>query len=163
MHYLRAWNDDTLDLVAPLRPLTIVERFWVKVETGEPDECWLWQASRDPMGYGRFNASPGRLPSTLAHRIAYTWTIGPIPNDLVLDHLCRTPSCVNPYHLDLVTHGENTRRGVAGERNRNKTHCIRGHAFDAENTLHTRDGRRACRTCRRDRLAAIRTRQEQAA
>lgn len=148
-HYLRAWNDGTLDLVAPLP--NAQRRFWAKVDRRGPDECWPWIASRDPLGYGRFNADDAVLPSTLAHRIAYTWLIGPIPDGLCLDHLCRNPPCVNPAHLEPVTLAENTRRGAAGLYNRVKTHCKHGHPFDDENTLVCRDGRRSCRTCRRGR------------
>jgi hypothetical protein len=144
-HYLRAWNDGTLDLVAPLR--TPAQRFWAKVDRDHPSGCWLWTASTDPAGYGRFSTNEIALPSTLAHRIAYTWIEGEIPEGLVLDHLCRTPACVNPAHLDPVSHGENTRRGVRW--NSHKTKCKHGHPFDEANTYVHANGKRSCRICRR--------------
>ncbi len=141
-HYLRAWTDGTLDLVAPLR-LDLKDRFWDKVD--KTDTCWLWTAYRDQLGYGHFNAREP-LPSTLAHRIAYSWLVGPIPAGLVLDHLCREPSCVRPDHLEPVLATENTRRGLPGFYNAAKTHCKAGHPFDVENTIHY-GGKRACRKC----------------
>jgi hypothetical protein len=145
-HYLRAWNDGTLDLVAALPGPR--ERFWSKVAVPQGgDGCWMWTASRCREGYGRFNADDADLPSTLAHRIAYTWLVGPIPEGLTLDHLCRNTSCVNPDHLEPVTAAENSRR--AGNWNRGKTHCTHGHEFTTTNTYMAPDGRRACRECRR--------------
>jgi len=104
-------------------------------------------ASRCSEGYGRFNANDITLPSTLAHRIAYTWLVGPIPPAMTLDHLCRNTSCVNPAHLEVVTSAENSRRAVKW--NRGKLHCMHGHSFDEANTYKTPDGRRACKTCLR--------------
>jgi hypothetical protein len=145
-HYLRAWNDGTLDLVAALPGPK--ERFWTKVVVPrDGDGCWEWTASRCREGYGRFNANDINLPSTLAHRIAYTWLVGPIPDGMTLDHLCRNTGCVNPDHLEVVTASENSRRAVPW--NRCKTHCIHGHPFDEENTYVTPVGKRVCRECRR--------------
>lgn len=114
LHYLRAWNDGTLDLVAPLPGA--MRRFWAKVDKNAPDGCWIWTASTCHEGYGRFNANDIDLPSTLAHRIAYTWLVGPIPAGLTLDHLCFVTNCVNPEHLEPVTNGENVRRAVERRR-----------------------------------------------
>ena len=99
---------------------SIEERFWVKVEF--TDSCWWWLASANQAGYGSFWLS-GRL--VRAHRWAYTYFNGPIPPDRELDHLCRNPPCVNPAHLEVVTHRENGLRGLTpslssaryGERN----------------------------------------------
>jgi hypothetical protein len=99
-----------------------------------------------------------------AHRYAYEQLVGPIPEGLVLDHLCRNRLCINPLHLEPVTIGENIRRGAfdrAGKITGSKTHCANGHPFDEENTrqfeYHVK-GRtgpaRACRACARQRALA---------
>ena len=84
----------------------------------------------------------------LAHRLAYEHWRGLIPPALVLDHLCRNPSCVNPNHLEAVPQIENLRRGhnVVSNRRREQTHCKRGHPFDEANT-YVRHGCRNCRAC----------------
>lgn len=87
------------------------ERFWAKVKVGDPDWCWEWTGNRLPSGYGYFtdtSASPYR--KAYAHRRAYELTVGPIPSDLEVDHLCNTPYCANPRHIELVTRSENVRR-----------------------------------------------------
>lgn len=120
-------------------------RFWEKVDVRGPDECWIWQASRDGCGYGMFKSER----STRAHQWAYMSTVGPIPEGLVLDHLCRTPSCVNPAHLEPVTNQENLSRGW-GRRLRNgmATECINGHAYTPENTYtHPVSEQKVCKTC----------------
>ena len=124
-------------------------RFWSKVDTDgstvHPDlgKCWLWRASRDRSGYGRFKAATGVVG---AHRVAYELLVGPIPDGLTLDHLCRVRHCVNPEHLEPVTHRENTLRGTGPTaENARKTHCLRGHALT--------HGRR-CMTCARNRSKA---------
>ena len=81
-----------------------------------------------------------------AHRFAYELLIGPIPDGLQIDHLCRVPLCVNVAHLEPVTNRVNTVRGKAGLRQRTKTHCPRGHAYDAANTRLYKGGR-YCRAC----------------
>lgn len=139
---------------------SLAERFWVKVQPAAADECWIWQAARTH-GYGRFWDGSRLQP---AHRIAFEMLRGDIPPGLVLDHLCRTPPCVNPYHLDVVTRGENVRRGEAGANMRAKTHCPSGHPYDETNTRLSPSGARYCRTCRRLRTeAATRERRRLAA
>ncbi len=71
-----------------------------------------------------------------AHRVIYEWIKGSIPEGLELDHLCRDRSCVNPWHLEPVTHLENIRRGLGGQNSRAKIHCPQGHPYDEENTWH---------------------------
>lgn len=126
--------------------------FWALVDSsGGPGACWLWRG-RFRNGYGAFSIRHFDFP---AHRIAYTLCMGPIPEGLELDHVrargCTSKTCVNPAHLEAVTHRENCMRstGVATI-NARKTHCINGHAFTPENTRmefsrgHTK---RACRAC----------------
>ena len=121
-------------------------RFWSKVARNDADGCWLWSAGRDPKGYGQFQHD-GR--SRRAHRVAYELAVGPIPDGLVLDHLCSNPPCVNPAHLEPVTQRENLLRssrtitGILAA----KTHCKHGHPFDKENTYHDPNGRRRCLIC----------------
>lgn len=105
-------------------------------------ECWIWTGDVNPVnGYGQFSV---RRRTYRAHRLAWQLWRGPIPDGLFLDHLCRVRRCVNPAHLEPVTHDENMRRSAWAT----KTHCIHGHPFDEENTLYRRPNKRG-RTCRR--------------
>ena len=124
--------------------LTLEEKFWDKVNKTET--CWLWTASVNNRGYGQFNtAKLGKKGMSYAHRVSYQLSVGPIPEGLVLDHLCRVIICVNPDHLEIVTQRENSLRGLNG---RMKTHCINGHEFDEKNTYYRKDtGARLCRRC----------------
>ncbi len=131
-----------------------IERFSPKWEMstehdydGEP--CWEWFACKDKDGYGLFRAERKTLQ---AHRWSYEHYVGLIPDGLELDHLCRNQSCVNPEHLEAVTHRENIRRGKVGYNNFNsqKTRCHQGHLFDEANTYVSPGGKRECRTCRRE-------------
>jgi hypothetical protein len=99
---------------------------------------------------GQPNRYAGRVRQ--AHRFAWELLRGAIPDGLTLDHLCRNRRCVNPDHLEPVTAVENTMRGQAPHAiNARKTHCLRGHAFDEENTYVRSDGARICRACVRAR------------
>jgi hypothetical protein len=88
---------------------TAEERFWIKVERGQADECWTWIASTDQNGYGLFH--DGR--QCKAHRWAYEQAHGPIPGGMTIDHTCRNRSCVNVAHMQVVTLVENIRRRYA--------------------------------------------------
>jgi HNH endonuclease len=130
--------------------------FWSKVDRSDIDGCWPWTACLDSYGYGQFGFSPpGKNATVKAHRLAYTVLRGPVPPGQTLDHTCRVRHCVNPAHLEPVTRRENTMRSPIAPAaiNAAKTHCHRGHPFNAENT-HIAvwpDGfrRRVCRACRR--------------
>lgn len=129
--------------------MIILERFQDKYIPDPNSGCWLWTAYCDPKGYGRFRLR-GRIVG--AHRASYEIFVGPIPDGLYIDHLCRVRSCVNPAHMELVTNQENIRRGEAGKatgiRQRAKTHCPSGHPYNEENTYqHTRS--RQCRECKK--------------
>ena len=110
----------------------------------DKDSCWLWLGCKSS-GYGQLAAHGGRL--IYAHRLSYELAQGPIPEGLQIDHLCRTPACVRPDHLEAVTPRENTMRGDTPARlNLQKTHCPYGHAYDERNTCRIR-GERRCRAC----------------
>lgn len=131
------------------------ERFWAKVD--KTGVCWLWTASVRRGGYGQFwSARAGRIVG--AHRWAYEEMVGPIPDGLYLDHLCRNPRCVNPEHLEPVTNGENLRRGVNPIAvNAAKTHCPQGHPLSGDNLRVIAGGRR-CLECDRRRTRDARRR-----
>lgn len=121
------------------------ERLWGPAVAG-PFGCVIWTGStQHHRGYGRM--SVGGVPR-YTHALAYEELVGPIPDGLVLDHLCRRPACINPFHLEPVTRGENTRRGVGPTAvNAEKTRCVNGHEFTPENTIARPKGRRGCRAC----------------
>lgn len=122
-----------------------MKRFWDKVKITSPHGCWEWTAYKDKYGYGEFwlNGKTKR-----AHGVAYELFNGPIPEGLEPDHLCRNPGCVNPLHLEAVTHKENLRRGSGRggvlHTYTPKTHCLRGHERTPENV----DSSGSCKTCR---------------
>lgn len=128
------------------------ERFMEKVNKVEGG-CWEWIGAKMPAGYGRFGYTENDvLNNDYAHRISYSFFKGKLKEGLVIDHICRNKSCVNPDHLEQVTQKENLNRSglvvstIAGR----KTHCKHGHPFDEENTYHW-NGERRCRACGRMR------------
>lgn len=122
----------------------------------EPNSgCWLWEMGTNSKGYGQF--SPTRGECVKAHRAVYEFMIGPVPEGMHIDHLCRNPGCVNPYHLEPVTPQENQRRGKTVALFCEPTHCKKGHAFGDGNPYGTTVGkyekpRGQCSVC----LTAIR-------
>jgi len=112
-----------------------IDRFWAKVN--KTDSCWLWTGYCNPKGYGRFTENYNPI---FAHRWSYEKFIGPIPEGLVIDHLCEVKNCVNPEHLEPVTNKINLNRGKVGQKNaarhRSKTHCRNGHEYTEENTAY---------------------------
>jgi hypothetical protein len=93
--------------------------FWSKVDKNGPfpdprtlaagmGRCWVWTASLSK-GYGQVSEHSA-FNTTRAYRWSYEWCVGPIPEGLHVDHLCRNRSCVNPEHLEPVPQGENNRR-----------------------------------------------------
>jgi hypothetical protein len=128
-------------------------RFEDKIVRVPESGCWMWAAALDRYGYGHVKLS-GRLRAS--HRVSYEHHIGEIPAGMQIDHLCRVRCCVNPAHLEAVTHQENVRRGNGGCVNAAKTHCAQGHKFSESNTYYDRLGRRRCRECSRNSARARR-------
>lgn len=126
------------------------ERFREKVEFGEPHECWRWIGSSSNGGYGALRVGRTSVP---AHRFSYELHVGPIPDGLHIDHLCRNPSCVNPAHLEPVTPQENALRGIGPSAvNARKSECPQGHPLSGDNLyIVPSTGSRMCRTCIRAR------------
>lgn len=104
--------------------------------------CTLWMGGDNGLGYGLVWHDGGMKR---AHRVAWELERGPVPNGLVLDHICRVRSCINPDHLRAITFRENVLcgEGPSAQQARRMT-CPRGHAYD----IKTKGGRRACRTCK---------------
>ena len=130
------------------RPLE--DRFWQYVEPEPTSGHWFWIGYRTPLGYGRLMVkTPTGVRPVGAHRIAYELYVGPIPSNRELDHKCRMPMCVNPAHLESVTDQINVLRGKSpAAALAQRTHCNRGHPFDAANTSRSK-GYRRCRICHR--------------
>ena len=115
--------------------------------------CWLWTGSKTDRGYPSFGArKESPTLSSRAHRFSYEMFVGPIPDDMELDHLCRVRHCVNPFHLEIVNHRENVLRGTSPLAvNAAKDRCIRGHWLVEGNIYHRKSGGlRACRQCHLD-------------
>ncbi len=127
------------------------DRILNKIELEPNSGCWLWTATTTPKGYGRVWWESNLMR---AHRLVYELLIGPIPDGLQIDHLCRVRHCVNPEHLEPVTHAENVRRGESGKYLKDKTHCPHGHEYSESNTYVSKNGARHCRECRRGARAA---------
>lgn len=142
-----------------LRPLYLPtqERIEARVEMEPFSGCWIWTGSYRIAPQEKRKTLPerrypylyiGRKQYVAAHRASYELFVGPIPDGLTIDHLCRTTLCVNPLHLEPVTMRENVLRGTSfAAQNAKKTHCLRGHPYDK---VRSGDGARYCSVCALD-------------
>ena len=124
------------------------ETIWGRVN--KTDSCWIWTGAATRGGYGCFTL--GNKPY-LAHRWSYVQTHGEIPEGKEIDHMCGVTRCMNPDHLEAVTHQENLMRGqTTCAAHAVKTECPSGHPYSGSN-LYLWKGIRQCRTCRKIRAA----------
>jgi hypothetical protein len=143
--------------------LSDLERLMAKVQPVPWSGCWLWLAATNGDGYGVVWFG-GKLEQ--AHRVSYWLHRGQIPDGLELDHLCRVTFCINPDHLEPITHRENILRGNTRPYSP-VTHCPRGHPYDEVNTYrffvgNGRELARNCRICGREAARRWRQRQKEA-
>lgn len=113
--------------------------------------CHTWLGCQLPLGYGRVSIDGA---PDYAHRVRYEREIGPIPEGMELDHICRNAACCNPQHLEPVTHRENVLRGNSPTAaNALKTHCSKGHPLSGDNLCpyNKKRGYRTCLICKRER------------
>ena len=128
----------------------LLERLFKKITVSKTNiyknvPCWEWQAYINKRGYGEVGF---RAKKRNAYKVFYEIFVEIVPKGLELDHLCRNTRCVNPAHLEPVTHIENMRRGnSASTLNMKKTHCKYGHELSGWNLLPNKLGRRQCRNC----------------
>lgn len=131
-----------------------MEEWVAKRVTTNAEGCWLWTGTTTKAGYGQVRRNGKAI---YAHRAVYEALVGPIPEGLQIDHLCRVRNCVNPLHLEPVTQRENLLRGeTITARNAAKTHCPQGHAYEGDNIYRRADrpNSRGCNTCLRSRALA---------
>jgi hypothetical protein len=129
------------------------DRFWSMISPLPYTGCWIWTGSRYPVGYGKVHWQ-GKKQG--AHRVVYTLLVGPIPDGLVIDHLCRVRACVNPQHLEAVTFRENVLRGESPSVVAGRTgYCKKGHRLGGDNVHPSvaARGKQDCRTCGNERSA----------
>jgi len=151
---------------------SLAARFWAKVEI--TPTCWLWTGRLDRDGYGEIrdeSVEPRKKGKRLrAHRAAYKLLVGPLADELTLDHLCHNADktckggpkcphrrCVRPDHTEPASSTLNTKRGRVGINQREKTHCPKGHPYNDANTWNSKlRPSRQCRVCGRERARRYR-------
>jgi hypothetical protein len=138
------------DLTSRIKQRVTVE------DRGHDTPCWISNRAQTTNGYTKIWVDGYFL---LTHRLAYQEFVGPIPDGLQIDHLCRQRACCNPDHLEPVTPQENIRRAPWAQ----VMVCINGHEFSPANTRVNARGDRACKACDRDRAREYRARRRHAA
>lgn len=132
--------------------MNVLDRFLQYVDRCMPYECWEWHGSLNRCGYGQFwlNEKP-----TYTHRWLYQYLFGAITKGLQCHHICENRSCVNPFHLELVTphdHSVNLSPNNIVYQNVRKTHCINGHELKGDNIRMYDNTERVCKQCHREYL-----------
>ncbi len=148
-HYARNYKYGDPLKGGPRQGRSDSERFEALLTRNGDSDCWEWVGTLNASGYGRFRFRGSG--AYLAHRASYEMHVGEIPDGLVIDHLCRNRSCVNPDHLEPVTDRENLIRGesVVAVGMRRDT-CSAGHVLQGENLGKSSVGGRKCKACARE-------------
>lgn len=160
-----AW---TADLTPPERPpKTLLAKLLERTDKNGPippiqgwtrGRCWLWTGSVNDRGYGQLGLYVGGKKNKClkAHRAMYEEVVGPIPEGFEPDHLCSVRACVNPDHLEPVTHAENLARGATWNRLGRQQVCAKGHDVSGTNGRSASGRGRRCKQCHRERLGRVR-------
>jgi hypothetical protein len=151
------------------KKIPAIDRFLLRVE--KTDKCWDWAKYLNRDGYGVFCLA--KAVNITAHRFSYQYYKGVIPEGMEIDHICSNRKCVNPDHLELATHLENVRRGVArgGYKNngkhlinyqKDKTHCLHGHEYRGDNLIVDKwSGGRRCKICEKAKFKRYQDKQKE--
>jgi len=130
-------------------PQATIDRFWSGVSQPADSDCWEWTRGKNSSGYGRISIA---YKNRLTHRVSYTLMVGPIPDGLTLDHLCRNKICVNPDHLEPVPSLVNVRRAKPHLLDRDT--CANGHAITPDSVYVFKSGKSSCKQCSSDKQKA---------
>ena len=126
-----------------MKPRPILDRLIEKLHVDERG-CWIFTGAKTKAGYGSIRRGRYEENMALTHRVMWEQLVGVIPDDKVIDHLCRVRACCNPDHLELVSVKANNRRGAWPLRG----HCKRGHEMTTANTYLLPSGYRQCKACK---------------
>lgn len=130
----------------------IKERILEKILVNDKG-CWVWQGAIYKKKYSTYSQiRTSKTKTRKAHQVSYEVFVGEIPNGTELDHLCKNKLCVNPQHLEPVTHLENMKRGYWNTKNK----CINGHLYRGNTYINIR-GHRECKICRKLRMKKFKT------
>jgi hypothetical protein len=128
----------------------------IDISSGGTEGCWLWTGAKTDKGYGQARQNDKAL---YAHRISYEHFHGTtIPDGMYIDHKCRTPLCVNPIHLRIVTPRLNMIENSmsVSSINHAKTCCPHGHSYNEGHAYYRKDGSgKFCITCQKIRLGRV--------
>ena len=132
------------------------ERFFKFIKISQGGDCWDWIGAKNSDGYGMFLFSNGLVRARRqfrAHRVSYSIFKGELSKDLVIDHICRNKSCVNPDHLREVTNKVNIIENSSSiaALHKAKNFCSNGHEYTIENTFYRSNAsHRNCKQCNRN-------------
>lgn len=158
------WNMEQIT-TRKFRGKQLPDPIYIVTDTG----CWEWQGKRDLGGYGiadprkfghpELSTSSGKRGNqhqAKAHRISYAQNVGPIPDGMIIRHLCHNPSCVNYQHLAVGDRQDNSSDRTKAQRGL-KQFCKWGHDLSDSYQYPIRrcDGtygvHRRCKQCEKER------------